>query len=778
MKRHLLFAILALVCRSVLALPVGQWDMHFAYDTVNLVLSTENKVFAVTQERLFSVTPADGTIDTYTRIDGLSADRIQTAAYDRQKKLMLLYYSDADVDIISSQGDIYNLPDIKNSNIAPDKSVNQIYFRNGHAYLSSNFGIINLNLDKLEVADTYILGDNYSKGAVYGFCCDGNYFYALTGNVIKRAPVSGTNLSDYNNWGIFADGLPEDSRNLLMWNGTFVVSSAGKCHYFDAENGSWPVLSDCGDDTGISLQQEDGTLVISCGTSLQICTGTADAPEITTLPYPAYSACTKDGDIWFGAASGLVRCKNDGSLESYLPDGPATNLGQFSYFIDGKVYVCPGLIGMDRGYYPAVLQAYENGRWTNIKAGDSGAAALSPDGWTNDFTSVAIDPYDKNRMFISAWGEGVFEYESGQAIKLHNYETSGGVLHYAADYNNGHVVRVSGLVFDNDGILWLGNCYQNDPLKYMTRDGVWHTAACKINFTAPDYLPRISQLMISSSGLKWIVNNGAPAAIVVIDDGGTYENDSDDSARQFLNFTDQNGNVISPTYCYQIAEDRNGAVWAVTSEGPVIFNNIRNIFDSDYHCSRILIPRNDGSGLADFLLDGVETKAIAVDGANRKWIGTSNAGLYLISADGQRQIGHFTTDNSPLPSNDIQSLCYDKETGELIIVTQAGICSYMTDSTEPVKEFPKDGPIVYPNPVRQDYQGPITIKGLEENSIVRITDSAGNLVYEGTSTGGSLSWDGKNYHGNNVAAGIYYIHCSNSNSDDNRSSAAKVLILR
>jgi hypothetical protein len=182
--------------------------------------------------------------------------------------------------------------------------------------------------------------------------------------------------------------------------------------------------------------------------------------------------------------------------------------------------------------------------------------------------------------------------------------------------------------------------------------------------------------------------------------------------------------------------------------------------------------------LADYLLDGVNVRAIAVDGADRKWLGTDNSGLYLVSSDGTKTIHHFTTENSPLSSNNINSIKLNEETGEVFISTADGIVSYRSDSTEPVDIAETSKVHVFPNPVRPNYTGLITITGLEENSLVKITDASGNLVYEGTSTGGSISWTGKNYSGSYVSGGIYFVHCFNSSQEENRSVAAKILIVR
>jgi ligand-binding sensor domain-containing protein len=165
--------------------------------------------------------------------------------------------------------------------------------------------------------------------------------------------------------------------------------------------------------------------------------------------------------------------------------------------------------------------------------------------------------------------------------------------------------------------------------------------------------------------------------------------------------------------------------------------------------------------LADYLLGTEEIKAIAVDGANRKWIGTASSGVYLISEDGLETIHHFTAENSPLLSNAIQSIAINEKTGEVFFGTGSGLISYQSDAIEGGNRF--ENVHAYPNPVRPEYSGVITITGLVADTQVRITDVNGNLVYETISNGGVATWDGCGISGERVTTGVYFAQCVSPN---------------
>jgi len=222
-----------------------------------------------------------------------------------------------------------------------------------------------------------------------------------------------------------------------------------------------------------------------------------------------------------------------------------------------------------------------------------------------------------------------------------------------------------------------------------------------------------------------------------------------------------------------MAFDRDGYLWVGTNEGVLISYNPERIFDTGFYAQRIKIP-DVIEEFAVFLLEQEVITSIVVDGGNRKWFGTARSGIYLQSADGTKQIAHFDTENSPLPSNNVQHLALHPKTGELFIATDKGLVSYRTDSTEPEKVFGKV--YAFPNPVRPEYQGDITITGLVEETIVKITDVAGNLVFETRSQGGQATWNGKNFNGERVSTGVYLFFCTSSKGE--QSAVGKILFVK
>jgi hypothetical protein len=256
----------------------------------------------------------------------------------------------------------------------------------------------------------------------------------------------------------------------------------------------------------------------------------------------------------------------------------------------------------------------------------------------------------------------------------------------------------------------------------------------------------------------------------VLDDNRTPSNFTDDRSVSML-ITDSDDNVFS--YVYSLAEDLDGNIWIGTDKGPLIYYNPERIFDGGLKAYRIKIPRNDGTGLADFMLGTETITSIAVDGANRKWLGTSSSGAYLLSSDGYKVISNMNEDNSPLFSNSIASVAVDNNSGNVWFATSKGIISFRSNATTGQESFAKV--YAFPNPVREDYSGNVTIAGLLRNTEIKITDISGNLVYKTISDGGEATWDLTTYNGKRVATGVYIVFCSSS--DGAQSCTTKILVI-
>jgi ligand-binding sensor domain-containing protein len=316
---------------------------------------------------------------------------------------------------------------------------------------------------------------------------------------------------------------------------------------------------------------------------------------------------------------------------------------------------------------------------------------------------------------------------------------------------------------DRKGNLWLFQSEVPGNIKMLKPDGTWI-----INPVTLD-VPTTGDIIVTEQGQKWAIlprGNG----LFVLDDKGTPEYPDDDVYKNML-VQDAEGAIISGVY--SIAEDLEGNIWVGTDQGPVVYYNPEKIFEEDLKAYRIKIPRNDGSGLADHLLKTETITSIAVDGANRKWLGTFSSGAYLVSPDGTKRLKNYNEQNSPMISNSISSVAVDNVTGEIWFATSKGVISVRGDAITGKESF--ENVYAFPNPVREDFTGNVTITGLMKDTRIKISDISGNLVYETASDGGQASWDLTTYNGRRVATGVYLVFCSSS--DGSESDVTKILVI-
>ena len=219
----------------------------------------------------------------------------------------------------------------------------------------------------------------------------------------------------------------------------------------------------------------------------------------------------------------------------------------------------------------------------------------------------------------------------------------------------------------------------------------------------------------------------------------------------------------------------NGNIWVATTKGPFYIKK-EEIGQTTVTFYQEKVPRNDGTDLADYLLTGIPISSIDIDGAGRKWLSTIGTGTFLVSEDNMNQLQHFTTDNSKLLSDNINYLSINQQTGEVFFLTDKGLCSYISDATQPSTEMTKDNVWAYPNPVKPDYTGLITIVGLTLNADVKILAPNGALVAEGRSTGGTFTWNGCDREGRRVASGVYMVATATNNGE--KGTVCKIAIIR
>ena len=451
-------------------------------------------------------------------------------------------------------------------------------------------------------------------------------------------------------------------------------------------------------------------------------------------------------------------------VKTLKPDGPQFNYFGFMIFSNNRLYGCNGDFNHD---YP--IQILNNNAWTIYQhEGISEQTGVSFQG----AFCLDVDPSNPDHIFAGS-RNGLYEYLNGQFIKY--YDNSNSPIEPFDGVNKDYQL-VTGTKFDSQGNLWFLNSSAPTTSLVKYHNGTFtklnHSELMKLNTGQIKNRSNaeLSKMIIDSKGKMWFANNNWVTPAI-------YQYDlENDKITAYENFVNQDGiiiNIHEGVRC--VVEDLEQNIWVGTSMGLLLLEkseieNNGNVF------TQVKVPRNDGTNNADYLLANVDISSIAIDGGNRKWIGTLNNGVYLISADNMTQIHHFTTSNSKLLSNAVLSIAINPTSGEVFFATDKGLCSYVSDATAPNTEMTTDNVRAYPNPVEPGYSGPITISGLSLDADVKILTTNGVVVNQGRSNGGTYVWDGCDQKGRRVASGIYMVATATSKGE--KGTVCKIAIVR
>ncbi len=470
---------------------------------------------------------------------------------------------------------------------------------------------------------------------------------------------------------------------------------------------------------------------------------------------PRSSVAAENGAIWIADFTNAMAKVTGDQVEQIRLNSPMDNSIYSLHQFGSHLWVTPG---GTKGFEFPRFQRLVNDQWVYFTKNSHPEL----DGFFN-VLSIIEDPANANHFFAASWGGGLLEYNNDQLVNRFTNKNS--PLQTALPTQpDAPYVRVAGMDFDSQGNLWVTNSYVAQNLHMLTPDGKWSS------FALPEIANRLNvgQLIVNQFDDKWMIVLGANDAYVVNKDG---------SKKKRLLVTSYFNNGVQEEFTrmndiYAIVEDNDGAIWMGTSMGVAVYNNPGRIWDAEnFYATQPSLDLNDG--IYHPLLKNETVTSIAVDGANRKWLGTKNSGVYLVSETGTEELLHFTSNNSPLFSDNITSIAINQKNGEVFIGTEKGLISYMGEAVEGRSTY--DSVFVYPNPVRETYDGPITVTNLIENSEIKITDIAGNLVYRTQSLGGQAIWDGKNLNGNRVKTGVYLVFCNDELGEETH--ATKLLFI-
>ena len=763
---------------------VGQWRDHFPYQNLLAVAQGGDQIYAASSTAMFRYGITTGEIINLNKTNALNDVGIQGLAWNEALATMVVYYLNGNIDLLKNNTSV-NIGDIKRSSVIGDKGIYNVYMDGTIAYLACGFGIVVLDLANEEIRETWFIGPSGSKVQVNAITMTPDSIYAATASGLFVANRFSSNLASFTNWhkrvdmgtalddGPFSEVVRFGDRLLLSvvipGTGGDTLLVLGQDNTWSRETSSFgQVIKD------MTVTADGQYVVLSHITDIRVLD---QQLNLQTLIYSINGKFTKpqqairdaEGLVWIAdAEQGLIRAQNTEVGSSIVPNGPKTASAWRMAADNGTLYVATGAVSgiWDSRFQKDGIHMRKNGQWSTMDRSNSTLLDLGANefgGSVNDPICVAIDPEDPAHAFVGSWDEGLIEIRDGAPVQIYN-PTNSALSEDVNPYQG--ALFVSGLDYDDAGNLWITNARCNDPVVVLTNTGEW------LHFSPGNLLGNnllLGDMVAAQNGYKWMVRPRG-FGILVYNNGNTIADTGDDQYKLLNAQTGTGGLPTNDVYC--LAEDLDGQMWVGTAQGVAIFYSPDAIFNGDdYDAQQILIEQD---GNVQILLETESVISIAVDGANRKWIGTQGSGVYLISADGRDQIHHFTDVNSPLPSNTITNIAIDGSTGEVYMATESGIMSYRSDAT--TGENDNTCATVFPNPVRETYTGPIAITGLVRTSEVKITDVSGNLVYRTTSTGGQAIWNGNDMNGNRASTGVYLVFVSDPSGSYNCNT--KLLLAR
>ena len=754
--------ILLLFCSAIVYSQYAGWSSFYSYNQITGVVgANDGLVYGLAENSLFSYDPTANEVVPITTVNGLLGDDINTLSIS--DNYMMVGYQNGMLGVHNLTDGSVVLDNSIDRNITipgNNKAINSFLLKDQTLYISANYGISSYDFVNNRFIDSYFFGVNNSQIQVNQTALVGTSLYAATEEGLYKASTDDPNLVLESAWTKIASG---------QWKAIGLVNNT---LLGIVQSGETSICNALINDVAVERHRESGTLLwvdvnedaLILSFSNKILSFDADqlvstlATATGNLSGQKFSSATQlGGNLFIGTSGSGLLLHNPSETRVVSPSGPLRNdIFDLSVVADNEMWIAHG--AFSQSYNPYPLNAY-------------GISRLSEEGWQNlpysslsgalSIVSVVPNPNDTSQVFACAMHQGLLEINNGVVGTLWNHTNSGLESldpNELGENPNYRSVRVRDVAFDSEGAMWSITSYVAKGLKKRSVDGNWQSVDLLPVLSSPKRAAGYSKLEISpndeiyfgssSSGLIGYAEiNGTP----VLRSIGVAENLPAEDVRS-------------------VALDYDDNLWIGTTNGLRVLYGASRMFTQEVSASTVVLE--EGGNVGE-LLANQNIKAIEVDGNNQKWVATDGAGVFLFTEDGKKTIHHFTKENSPLPTNFIQNLAYDNQSGKIFIATSSGLVAFQGNAFAPSETL--ENIEVYPNPIRPRYTGPLTIRGLQADCVVKITDIVGNAVYETTSTGGSVQWDMNSFSGKRVRSGVYLIFVTTKDGMD--SSVEKVMII-
>jgi len=739
-SRNLLL-LLGLVCflfpgktDAQLISPIYGWHAYLSYFSINSITHRGDRVYAATEGGIFSYSPESRAYRSYSTINGMSSLSPTTIYTDQESGMIYVGYQDGNVNTIDSNDVIGYITDISRSTLFTTLRINQFTSAGGLLYIATEFGIVVFDIEKDETRYSITkIGTNQSGLPVSDIAISqGRLWASLAGEGLFSASLSEANITLPEVWVRESDdrGLPEGLIPFICNTGDSMYASLGDTIFYLPPDGSQWSYAPFPFETWNFVGASEGQ-VFACVRS-ESYLQRLDGSLMMKDNFGTVVTCYATGDtIWSGDfTSGMQWFPPQGNRIFASPPGPLNEFVTDMVAAEGQLYIAPrGKKGTsDRFYDKSGIPYYSflNGGWTIVSHRNG---KLSTDSVWQDFARTYFDERT-GECYIGSFAEGIVVLKEGEVQRIYNSDNSGLIEKF--DRN-----RVSGLVTDDAGNLWVTQMVNDFPIHVLTPEGNWYRYR-------PTNMDPIG-IILDDYDNKWIINQ--KQGLVVYSDNFTPDNPNDDMVKRLTTDFGQGGLIDNDVFA--IAQDLDEQIWVGTASGITIFYDPSIVWTNDFQDAAC--PIIDGF----CLLRDQKVSDIVVDAANRKWISTEN-GVYQVNEDGTELLRHFTVKNSPLPDNDVKAIALDQSTGEVFFGTAKGVVSFMGDAIQGKPEL-AENLYAFPNPVTEDYPGVIMLKNMDQESTVKITSAAGMVVRELASLGGEVTWDMRDTYGKRVPPGVYLV---------------------
>lgn len=767
MKKILLMLAMLVTLGSAGQNAVGDWYFHssFVGDKVSTVVETNHWVYYLSGINLFRLDKETQENESLSIINDLSDMGVSQIYYNSEKDYLVIVYTNSNIDVIRSNGSVVNMPEIRDAVMTSSKAINDVTFADGLMYMATDFGYVVVDDNKFVVKESHLYGEEITS-------------VARLGNMLLLSTPSQFYYGDAATYHEVLTSFETAS----LCEGDFLIRPIdANTFFFLADSVYLGHMSLDGDRTAsfststvikgaaTEVQRTVGGYLINMA-GLKVCYRTDEHGQNPVVAAePNGESCSShpnsDGTLWAAGAQGLHQL----SSENYYSPNALTFDTPFWLTFNKQqdmLYVTPPTAN---GFYsdrrPMKVGAYDGVKWSDVTP----AGATTRGCFWIDFLPDASNTY-----FIGTWRDGLYKVVDNE-IKC-AFDSTNSPL--KKRYSMHPVTSI-----DRYGNLWVAQPLENPdntvlvlPSAKAKQDVIaasdW--VVCEIDGISSGYTQRSRFLSTRNSNydIKIFTDGDYQRPVFFWNTNG--ELPSRPQQVSYSQLIDQDGQAFSWTNIVCLAEDLNGIVWMGCTEGVVSFNPAQ-AFNDDFRVNHIKVPRNDGTNMADYLLDGIQVNDVAVDGANRKWIATQTSGLFLVSADGSQIIKRFNTTNSPLASNTVYEVCCNPNSNSVYVTTPAGLYEYFSDSSPAESSY--DNIYAYPNPVRPEFTGNVTLMGMMDNSLVKIADASGNVIRQMKSTGGMATWDCCDQYGERVKTGVYLVLCSRANGSG-EAVVTKIAVIR